>query len=49
MRMAAISRSTYHYKHKQKDDRKVEDHLSALTTIPGHRLLVVLLPDKNLP
>jgi putative transposase len=30
--MAAISRSTYRYKHKQKDDRKVEDHLSALTT-----------------
>jgi putative transposase len=30
--MAAISRSAYRYKRKQKDDRKVEDHLSALTT-----------------
>ena len=30
--MAAISRSTYRYKHKPKDDREVEDHLSALTT-----------------
>ncbi len=29
--MAAISRSTYRYKHKLKDDGKVEDHLSALT------------------
>jgi putative transposase len=30
--MAGISRSTYRYKHKLKDDRRVEDHLSALTT-----------------
>ncbi len=30
--MTAISRSTYRYKHRQKDDRKLEDHLSALTT-----------------
>ena len=32
--MAGLNRSTYRYKHKLKDDSKVEDHLSALTTKP---------------